>query len=307
MNALLLAGALLQVGGGELAGRVVRVADGDTLAVPAATVLLHRVSAAAQGVVDSVRSDARGRWRFRPDPAAEGVLLVSARHHGIEYFAPPVAPEMLREGVAGLVVEVADLDATAPVSVAARHLIVGGPAPDGTRDVVDLVVLRNATGRTRAFADTAVPTWSLALPPHAANVRLGDADFAAELLDLHGDTLFLHAPIPPGDRQLFLQYQVVPATRRFVVPLDQPVEALSLLAEEAALEVEGPVRRVGEETMDGRRFVRWSGSAPAAGAGLTLVLEPGARAPGWIVPALVAVFALALAGLAGARRLPRRG
>ena len=234
------------------------------------------------------------------------VLLVSARHEGIEYFAPPVARERL-PSLPPLEVLVADLDSTAPVTVASRHLIVGGPAPDGTRDVVDLVVLRNASGRTRAMPDTATPTWQLVLPPHAANMRIGDADFAADMLDLHGDTLFLHAPIPPGDRQLFLQYQIVPASRRFAIPMDQAITTLTLMAEEDALEADAYLTRSGVEELEGRRFARWTGMVPAGGAALELTLPGRNAAPSWTLPALIGLFALLLGGAALRAALPRRG
>lgn len=289
-----------------ITGRVIRIVAGDTLPVPGAMVLLHGVSPTVQGVLDSVRSDALGQWRFRASVDSTTVLLVSARHEGIEYFAPPIPRERLRNP-APLDVLVADLDPSAPVALASRHLIIGGPAPDGTRDVVDLLVLRNASGRTRAMADSATPTWQLALPEHAANLRIGDADFSAEALDLHGDTLFLHAPVPPGDRQLFLQYQIVPATRRFAIPMDQAVEALTLMAEEEALGVGAFLARSGEEELEGRRFVRWSGAVPSGGAPLVLTLPGRDAAPSWTLPALIGLLVLVLGGAALRVALPRRG
>jgi hypothetical protein len=289
-----------------ISGRVIRVVAGDTVTVPGTMVLLHGVSPTVQGVIDSVRSDAAGRWRFRAAVDSGTVLLVSARHEGIEYFAPPVARERL-DALPLVDVLVADLDPTAPVTIASRHLIVGGPAPDGTRDVIDLVVLRNASGRTRAMPDTATPTWQLVLPPHAANARIGDADFAADMLDLHGDTLFLHAPIPPGDRQLFLQYQIVPASRRFEIPMDQAITALTLMAEEEALEADDYLTRSGVEELEGRRFVRWAGAVPAGGGTLELSLPGRDAAPSWTLPALIGLFALLLGAAAWRVALPRRG
>lgn len=289
-----------------ITGRVVRVVGPDTVEVPGVMVLLHGVSPTAQGVLDSVRSDAEGRWRFRPGVDSATVLLVSARHEGIEYFAPPVARERLGD-LPPLDVLVADLDPTAPVAILSRHLIIGGPAPDGTRDVVDLIVLRNASARTRAMPDTALPSWQLVLPPHAANMRLGDADFAAEMLDLHGDTLFLHAPIPPGDRQLFLQYQIVPASRRFTIPMDQAIGTLTLMTEEEALRAEPYLERGDTEEFQGRRFVRWAGAAPAAGAPLEVILPGGGAVPSWTLPVLIGLVALLLGGATWRATLPRRG
>jgi hypothetical protein len=300
--------AVLQGGGGTVPvqGRVFRVADGDTVAVAATMVLLHRVGAETQGVFDSVRTDAAGRYRLQAPLDSGVVWLVSARHQGLEYFAPPVDTAFAAAG-GSVDIEVADIDPNAPIGIVSRHLIVGGPAADGTRDVVDLVVLRNASGRTRAMSDSTIPSWQLALPPFAANIQLGDADFTPDRFDLHGDTLFLHAPVPPGDRQFFLQYQIAPSSRRFAIPLDQPVETLTLLAEEAALEVGPPLTRTDEREMDGRRFIRWVGAFEGPEMVMELVLPGGGEAPSWALPALIGVFALLLIGVAIRVALPRRG
>lgn len=299
--------AVLQGGGGDLTvqGRVVRVDGGDTVAVAGTMVLLHRVGAETQGVVDSVRSDGAGHYRIRAALDSGVVWLVSARHQGLDYFAPPVDPALAAAG-GSVDIEVSDIDPTAPIGIVSRHLIVGGPAPDGTRDVVDLVVLRNASGRTRAMPDSTIPSWQLALPPFAANIRLGDADFTPDRFDLHGDTLFLHAPIPPGDRQFFLQYQIAPSSRRFAIPLDQPIETMTVLAEESAVQVGAPLVRADEREMDGRRFVRWAG-AFAGPEGVMEVVLPGGGPPSWALSALIGVFALLLIGMAIRVALPRSG
>lgn len=300
--------AVLQGGGGDLTvqGRVVRVDGGDTVAVAGTMVLLHRVSAEAQGVLDSARSDGAGHYRIQAPLDSGVVWLVSARHQGLEYFAPPIDIALAEAG-GSVTIEVADIDSTAPIGIVSRHLIVGSPAPDGTRDVVDLVVLRNASGRTRAMPDSSTPSWQLALPPFAANIRLGDADFTPDRFDLHGDTLFLHAPVPPGDRQFFLQYQIAPNTRRFAIPLDQPIETLTVLAEEPSVEIGPPLVRADEREMEGRRFVRWAGAFEGPEGVMEVVLPGGGGAPTWALPALIGVFALLLIGIAVRVALPRSG
>src|SRR5215470_1271625 len=81
----LLAQAHLQAG-----GRVVRTVGADSVAVAHARVLLHRIGRSAQGPIDSVTTDAAGRFRFRFTPDTSAVFLASSRFQGIEYFSPAV-------------------------------------------------------------------------------------------------------------------------------------------------------------------------------------------------------------------------
>jgi hypothetical protein len=293
------AALLLQVATATVQGDVVRLVGDDTVAAAGARVVLHRVGDSLQGPLDSLRADARGGFRFAVRAALDptDVLLVSARWHGIEYFAPPVA------GTTPVRVVVSDTSGQASVQVAARHLVIGGPAADGTRDVVDLLILRNPGNLTRTGADSLAPTWQMRIPPHVANVQLGDADFARETFDLHGDTLFLTAPIPPGERQFFLQYQIPPGARTLEVPLAPVADTITVLAEEQSLEVSEGLTRQGSETVSGRAFARWSGGPLAA---LSLRF-PGSRGtPGWLLPVLVAALVGPLLWITGrAIRRPR--
>src|SRR5690606_11288355 len=123
------------------------------------------------------------RFSFTFAPDSGDVLLVSARWGGVDYFGPPAVPGTT------MVLMVADTSTTAAVTVAARHVIVGGRSPDGSRDVVDLVVLRNEGSQTRVPGADAEGSWRMLLPPLVANATVGDGDFAPEAFDLHGDTL----------------------------------------------------------------------------------------------------------------------
>jgi hypothetical protein len=270
----------------DVAGRVMRVQGNDSMVAPGARVVLHRVGREVQGVLDSTIATRDGQFRFRVRPDSGDVLLVSARWHGVEYFAPPVVPG------SETLVAVTDTSSRAPVQVAARHIIVGGPASDGARDVIDLIVLRNAGTLTRSGRDSLSGTWSMALPPLVANLRLGDADFARDAFDIHDDSLRLFAPIPPGDRQLFLQYQLAPGARSLDVPLGTDTDTISVLAEEDGLALPDAMARQGFEEMQGRRFARWSGSG---NIGTLRIAFPNERElPGWVLPLLIAVLAVPL-------------
>jgi hypothetical protein len=297
---MMLTGAILLAqlqGGISLTGKVVRTVGADTIAASGAIVVLHQVSDESQGPIDSIISNQDGEFRFTVVPDTTAVLLVSARWAGIEYFAPPP------DGTPSLIV-VSDTSSSVPVTIAARHIIVGGPAPDGTRDVVDLLVIRNSSRFTHVAADSASPTAWVLVPALAANLQLGDADFALDAFDRHGDTLMLNAPIPPGDRQFFLQYQLAPGTTRFVVPMVPGVDTLTVLAEESDLRATPAFTRIDVQEVEGREFTRWATGRSQGQIELSL---PGrTEAPRWLLAAMVITLGVGLLGTLAWSLLPRR-
>lgn len=281
-------------------GRVVRVVSGDTLPAAGARVVMHAVRPDSQGPVDSVLATSDGRFALRAPVDSGAIILVSARWHGVEYFAPPVIP-----GNAVTLV-VVDTSSAQPVALAARHIIMGGPAADGARDVVDLVVLRNDGPSTRVGSGGGeTPTWQLRLPPHVANLTVGDADFSPEAFDVHGDTLTLHAPIPPGERQFFLTYQLAPGARNFDAPLIPRPDTLTILTEERDLSMTGGVTVVGDETVSGRSFERRTGGRSLADH-IVVKLPGGRKAPEWVLPVLLGAIGSVLALATMKILLPRR-
>jgi hypothetical protein len=286
--AAVLLGALPVAGPVTVHGRVVRIIAGDTVVAGGARVVLHAVTTEQQGPVDSVVADARGEFRLQATIDSGAVMLLSARWQGVEYFAPPFA-----QATDPVTVIAVDTSSTQSVRVSARHVILGGPAPDGARDVVDLVVIDNPGEFTRVGGDSLTPTWRMALPPNIANVTVGDADFSPQAFDVHGDTLFLHAPIPPGERQFFLMYQVAPGALELRVPLQPRPDTISLLTEERQLPTLPGLTDSGDETVSGRSFRRQSGGA-AVGDPLVITLTGQGGVPDWFLPTLVGLFGLAL-------------
>jgi hypothetical protein len=281
-------------------GRVVRIVAGDTLTIAGAEVILHGVGPERQGPLDSTRSDAAGGFRFRVRPDSGTVLLVSARWAGVEYFAPPMT------GSAVVTVVAVDTASAQPVGLAARHVILGGPAADGTRDVVDLLILTNDGERTRVGVDSLSPTWVMRLPTNIANLTVGDADFSPEAFDVHGDTLLLHAPIPPGERQFFLSYQLPPGARALVLPLGPRPDTMSVLTEERDLPIRGGLVAMGEEQVSGRQFLRFAGGGAALATTVVVTLATDSSTPEWVVPGLLAVLVLGLLVATARALLPRR-
>lgn len=284
-----------------LTGRVVRVSGGDTVGVTGARVVLHRVMSTRQGPIDSTLSGSNGAFRFRFHPDSGAIFLTSARWAGIEYFAPPVSlaggsrPEPV-------VVTVADTAAGAPVGLSARHVVVSAPATDGTRSVLELLVLENHGPFTRVPRDTAAATWLIVLPPQVARIELGDTDFATDVIEVRGDTLRIRAPLPPGQRQLSVQYQLPAGLRRWTIPIQDSTAAMNVLIEESTATLAGPLLSTEPQEMQGKRFSRWKGS-PRAGTAVVLDFDPTGTPP-WLLPLLVTALGggLALALLAARRR-----
>ena len=190
-----------------MAGVVVRPSDGDTVPVAGARVVLHRVTQAEQGPLDSSPSGADGRFRFALTRDTAALYLLSARYQGIEYFTLPLdrAPE--RDPEAARIV-VHDTSSTTPVTVSARHVVVPRPGDDGTREVLDLVLLANAGIRTRVAPDSLGASWSGPLPPASEGLDLGESDVSPDAVTRRGDSVIVSAPISPGEKQLAFQYHL---------------------------------------------------------------------------------------------------
>jgi len=278
-------------------GIVVRPAGADSLPVAGVRVLLHRIGREAQGPSDSVRTDARGRFAlaFRPDTGA--VYLLSARYAGLEYFSEPVHTNPARPDTA-IVLVVSDTSAAAPVAVEARHIVLSRPEEDGTRDVLDLVVLRNDGTRTRVAPDTLSPSFTVPLPAGVIEFRVGAGELSPEAVERRGDAAALVSPIAPGERQLVLQYALPNDAEALVLPAGPAVASVNVLVEERGARVDAPGLEAADTTVvEGRSYRRWTG-ALAEGARVRVALPAGARRnAGRVLAGLVAatVFALALA------------
>ena len=143
----------------------------DSTPVPGSRVVLHQVGRTRQGPLDSTRTDRGGRFRFvfRPDTSA--LYLLSVRHAGIEYFSSPVHTNLGRPDTTIRVI-VYDTSSTAPVSLEARHLVLTRPGEDGSRTVLDLIVLLNSGQRTRVAPDSAGASWGGLLPSGTIGLAL---------------------------------------------------------------------------------------------------------------------------------------
>jgi hypothetical protein len=280
------------------AGRVVLPRGADTVPVPGARVVLHRVGRDRQGPLDSASADASGRFRFRFQADTAAIYLLSARWADVEYFSPPVHTNPARPDTAMRVV-VYDTSSIAPIGVEARHIVVPRPGPGGTRSILDLIMLRNDGRVARVAPDSSRPSWRLVLPPGTGDMEVGESDLSPDAIVREGDTVKVLAPLAPGQKQLSLEYSVTPVRGKLEFPVGSggPV---NLLVEERNARVSGGTLALADsQVIEGRSFRRYTGSVPAGG---TVVLAVGAAsaaaAARLALPVLVGAVAVMLAAAA---------
>jgi hypothetical protein len=243
--------------------------------------------------MDSTRSDSRGTFHFafRPDTAT--FYLLSSRYAGIEYFSSPVATNPTRADTTARVI-VYDTSSTAPVGVEARHLVVTRPAEDGSRSVLDLVVLSNPGKLTRVAPDTLRGSVTVALPRGSAGLKVREGDVSPAAVVRAGDAAVVSAALAPGEKQLTLEYRIPRGRNVVELPLSGGDLSLNVLVEESGASVDGPgILPADSQEIQGRSFRRWSGTVTSPGA-LRIALPKMGGPPQWLLAALVGTMALGL-------------
>lgn len=284
---------------------MLRTAGRDSVPLPRARVILHRLGRGAQGPVDSVLADRSGRFRFRFRPDTSAVYLLSARYAGIEYFSPPVHLNPERPDTL-LAIVVSDTSSRAPVELAGRHLVIGSPRRDGSRPALELLVLRNRSDRTRVAPDSTTPTWTVSLPPGSLGLEVQPGDYSADAVVRRGDRLALMGAVAPGDKQIVVEYLLPAGLESLEVPMEQGAETVNVLVADRDARVEGPgLAPADSQRIEGRTYRHWSGAVPA-GSTIRIRLSRAGPVPSWVLPALVAALAAALLGAAGGAALRGR-
>lgn len=251
-------------------GRVVRPGPKgeDIVGVPGIMVTLHRVGPDGAGPLDSMRTAADGRYRFayRATGSADAVYFTSVMFDGIAYFSSPTRAATTYEGDASITV----FDTTSRavrIKVAGHHFVVAAPRPDGMREVAEVLELQNDTSVTLVSSDSTRPTWTVHLPPGAAETRVTESDIAPGAADVRQGEVRVYAPLSPGIRQLALLYVLPRSDFPLRIPVEWPTTVLEVLAEEPTAEVSGArLTRRDSASTGGRTFQRWlAEDVPASG------------------------------------------
>jgi hypothetical protein len=247
-----------------------------------------------------VRTDRAGRYRLRaPSRDTTASYLVSVQHHGIAYFTEPLAGRLTPPDTLGTLVVYDTSSTSPPITLLERHVIVRSGDADGSRRIVELLVLRNTGERTRIPADAGDPVWELTLPREATQLEFGAGDVSERAVAHRGDRLEVAAAVPPGERQLLVGY-LVPASRATLrLPLDQDVGRIHVLLEDSSAAVEAPLEPRGWERLEGAPFRRFTAETVTAGGEVVIRFDRGGGIPeGLVLWIVVPVAALVLgAGL----------
>lgn len=229
--------------------------------VDRAWVTLHQITVAGGAPVDSARTDRFGVYFLvAPHRDTTALYVSSVEYRDITYFSAPVgAREFTSDTAATLFVY--DTSSVSPIlTVAQRHVVVRGMDPDGSRPVLELVVLRNDGRVTRIAGDESRPVWQGALPPNVINLEVGEGDVSPETVVRRGDRVALGAPVPPGRKQLVYAYTLPSGVAEFELPVEQPMERLQILFEDTTVTaLAGSLDRLPNESMEELRFARFEG------------------------------------------------
>lgn len=262
-------------------------------------VVLHQVTQGGGGPVDSVRTDAAGRWRLRARQVDTlAIYIASALHDGLAYFSAPLRVQAGKAVTAGPLV-VYDTSSAGPgISLQRRLVTISRAGTDGSREVLELLELAHAGLTTRIAPDTIQAVWTVLIPRAAVQFEVQQGDFSPDAVTRRADTVLLFAPVQPGhSRQLSYRY-VLPASSAGTValPIDQRTDELDLLLEDTTAAVSAPgLTGGGVEQIDTRRFAGYRADSLLAGAPVTIVFPAKQFRTDRLLPLLVAGFGAALA------------
>lgn len=289
-----------------VSGRVVVQRAGDAVPLPGSIVTLHRVGSDTAGAIDSVKSDAKGRYSFsfRPFGAERAVYFAAVLFGGIAYFTSPLGAEATNAEQAEIVVF--DTASTGiDIAVRGRHLAISSPSTTGTRAVVDVFELGNDSMRTlvqgRESSGAMRATWRIPLPEGALNASvMRDAgDIAAAAVTVTNGEAAVFAPFAPGMKQLALRYEIPAANDSLTIPLVESTGVLEVLLEESEARASGGgLAAKGPVTVDGRSLHRFLAHDVASSAVITVGLPRARGSSGnrtWMLAGFGAVIAAGLA------------
>lgn len=246
--------------------------------VSGAWVVLHRVGPDHAGPLDSVRSDARGRYAFTytRTGSADAVYFVSASYDGIAYFTPP-----LNEGkVSGDDGEISVFDTTSghvPLSLRGHHVVVSAADANARRSVVEVYEVSNDSSVTRVAAgeNPDGATWLTHLAPGAADFRVGQGDISAQAVTFSDGVVRVFAPLAPGIKQLSFSYSLPAKSFPLKLPLEKETDVYEILIEDRSGSVTGPhIKEVDPVTVDERNYRRFLATDMPENSVATIDLPP---------------------------------
>jgi hypothetical protein len=232
--------------------------------VTGAWVVLHRVGPDSAGPIDSLRSDARGRYSFNytRTGSSDAIYFVSASHDGIAYFTTPLA-----EGkVSGNDGEITVFDTTSghvAMSLRGHHVVISAADANARRSIVEVYDLSNDSTLTRvAKGDTpAGATWQTHVVNGIGDFKVSQGDISAAAVSYANGVVSVFAPLAPGIKQLSFSYSLPAKSFPLKLPVETETGIYEILIEEKAGSVIAPhIKEMEPVTVDERNFRRFLGS-----------------------------------------------
>lgn len=226
------------------------------------TVVLHRVTPAESGPVDSVRVGPDGGFALAlphaPESGSGEVFFASARREGILYFGPPVT-EMANLDEPYVISSYGTRDAPPgglPFAIRVRNVFID-EGPMGWR-ATDLIEIRNDSAVTWVSLDDEHPVWRYPLPPGARSFRVGESGLAEDAVRFEDGGILVFSPVPPGERLYMVQYEL--DDLEFSLPLPGTTEVVEVLMREPspAVTMEGLARAQPVQLEPEVFYARWS-------------------------------------------------
>jgi len=243
-------------------GQVVRGTRAGPIPVANQWVVLHRLVAdrSKSGPIDSMRTDAKGRYSFRYAGVSDSatIFFATTSHGGIVYPTSPFRSTRVSGDDATLTV----FDTTSgkvALTLGGRHLIVGASQPNGTRPIAEVLDLQNDSTVTVIARDSVTPIYAIRIPENATNFRAdGSPVFAGGAVTRTGSTVGLFAPVSPGLRQFAFTYDLPAKAFPLTIPTQSPTGVFEILVEDPKAEVRAPrLREVAPQSLEGRTFRRF--------------------------------------------------
>jgi hypothetical protein len=281
-----------------VSGRVL-LGGRDTVPLAHAVVVLHHVTRADAGPVDSTRSDARGRYRIAVrEPDSSGAYIVSVWYDSLAYVSSPLTLGGRPAVHVDDIMTFKTTTAGPPITLTRRLATIARASDAGTREVLEILELENRGATTRVTTDTSRPTWAGRVPEHTGQFRGGEGDVSAEAMRFRHDSVLVFAPLGPGPaKQLSYAYSLAAGVRTFVIPIDQATEVVNLLVEDTSAVVTAPkLEALGVQAIEQRRFAAYRAGPLAAGDRVAIELPAGKFHAQTLLPYVIAMLAVVMVG-----------
>ncbi len=272
-------------------------------------VVLHRVGKDLAAPIDSIRTDASGRFVFRYHATGDtsAMYFIATSYAGIAYFTPSLRKPVVGGGDADLLV----YDTTSgpvPISVRGRHVIVTAPDTGKGRAVIEVYEISNDTSLTRVAGSPEKPTFEATLPEGVTNPIATDGDIPAEAVKFVNGRVQVFSPIAPGIKQLSFHYRIPLNKKPVAIPTLMPAAVLEVLVEDTQGDASGAkLKKMASVNLEGRPFRRFV-AQDAPGNAVVTVLAPTQTGPAFSTRMAIIIVGIGAAMLAGlAASLMRKG